>query len=190
MMTTQAREVHTDDEFSDALRDTPIGSILVDDDRDVYQYLGDGMGRVLYASSATLRIGWSIDLCSTVCYPVTIQPMGSVEPASVLDYLTRIWEDASVPEDDFIPAGAVAIHKNDDPNPDYTVWSVLTDLPCSHANIRIVSGPPHKVGFYLQAGGYAYYWDGSVWSVRKGGIHCNRQDYEFSQYIGDVKEDK
>lgn len=190
MMTTQTREVHTDDEFADALRYTPIGSILVDDDRDVYQYLGNGMGRVLYASSATLKISWTIDLCPTVTYPVTIQPMGSVEPTSVLDYLTKVWEEATVPQGTYIPAGTVIIYRNDYDRPDYQVWTVRTDRDLGpFLNLRIVSSPP-KVGFYMQEKGHAYYWDGSTWLYSKGGDRCGWQNYEHSNYIGDVKEDK
>lgn len=176
-----------------ALNYTPIGSVLVDEDRDVFQYLGDGKGRVLYSSM--LAIGSSINVAQTVSYPVTIQPMGSVKPSkddkeSVLDYLTKVWEEASEPEGGFIPAGTVVINLIDPVRPDYHVWTVLTDIDRSvFANIRIVSSPP-KVGFYQTNNGYAYYWDGSTWLYSKGGDRCGWQDYEFSQYIGDVKEDK
>ena len=110
---------------------------------------------------------------------------------SVLDYLTKVWEEAAEPEDNCIPAGSVVILSNDPDRPDYTVWTVPTDAKRPlHASIRIVSSPPHKVGFYMQEKGHAYYWDGSVWRHRKGGPRSTWQDYEFSAYIGDVKEEK
>ena len=108
---------------------------------------------------------------------------------SVLDYLTKVWEEAAEPEDNCIPAGSVAIHSNDPDRPDYNVWTVLADTKCTFASIRIVSSPP-KVGFYLTTDGYAYYWDGSTWLYSKGGGRCGWQDYGFSNYIGDAKEDK
>lgn len=113
------------------------------------------------------------------------------EQGSVLDYLDRVWEEASEPENGAIPTGSVVIMRNVPDRRDYDVWTMQIDDTASSyfGNIRIVSSPP-KVGFYLQAGGYAHYWDGSVWSVRKGGFPCERQNYDFSKYIGDVEEDE
>ena len=109
---------------------------------------------------------------------------------AVLNYLTKVWENASEPEDGYIPAGSVVIHRIDPIRPDYHVWTLLTDTQWSSlTRIRIVSSPP-KVGFYMQNKGRAYYWDGSTWFYGKGGDRCGWQDYGFSAYIGDVKEDK
>ena len=119
---------------------------------------------------------------------MTDTSMGSVAPASVLDYLTKVWENASEPQNGLIPGGAVVIHRASNSH-DYRVWEMLGDLTeHSFVNLRIVSSPP-KVGFYMQEKGHAYYWDGSVWRHRKGGPR-SWQDYEFSAYIGDAKEDK
>lgn len=125
--------------------------------------------------------------------------VGSVEkliedhkkPASVLDYLTRVWDEATEPPAGRIPAGSVVIHRLDSTRPDYRVLILLTDVTegSSLSRIRIVS-MPHEVGFYLQDKGYAYYWDGSVWRFRKGGPRSTCQDYGFSKYIGDFEEDE
>ena len=120
---------------------------------------------------------------------MTDTSMGSVAPASVLDYLTKVWAKATVPQGTYIPAGTVVIHRAGNSH-DYRVWEMLGDLTeHSFVNLRIVSSPP-KVGFYLTTDGYAYYWDGSTWLYSKGGGRCGWQDYGFSNYIGDFKEDK
>ena len=112
------------------------------------------------------------------------------EPTSVLDYLTKVWDEASEPQNGLIPGGAVVIHRAGNSH-DYRVWEMLSDLTeNSLVNLRIVSSPPPKVGFYMLDGGYAFYWDGSYWRYSKGGPRCDGQDYGFSEYIGDVKEDK
>lgn len=183
-------------EFETVLRDAPAGSIVIDDDGDVFQFTGTECGFVLRVDSQTLKEGSYEVLPDVVSYPVMLIEMGSVEPiaddkepTSVLDYLTKVWEEASEPEDNCIHAGSVVIHRASD-SQDYRVWEMLGDLTeHSFVNLRIVSSPP-KVGFYMQDAGYAYYWDGSAWYIRKGGIPCGRQDYGFSMYIGDVKEDK
>ena len=69
------------------------------------------------------------------------------EPTSVLDYLTKVWENASEPPDNCIPAGSVVIARNGSAQPDYHVWTTFTDEKwISLEGIRIVSSPP-KVGF-------------------------------------------
>ena len=109
---------------------------------------------------------------------------------SVLDYLTKVWENASEPEDHCVPGGSVVIARNGSAQPDYHVWTTLADEKwISLGGIRIVSSPP-KVGFYMQDKGDAFYWDGSTWFYGKGGDRCGWQGYGFSAYIGDVKEDK
>lgn len=183
------------EEFETALRNAPVGSIVIDDDGDVFQFTGTECGFVL--RSDALKEGSYEVLADVVSYPVMLIEMGSVEPiaddkepTSVLDYLTKVWEEAAEPEDNCIPGGSVVIARNGSAQPDYHVWTTFADVNWSSLDgIRIVSSPP-KVGFYLQGNGYAFYWDGSAWSARKVGIHCNRQEYGFSNYIGDVKEDK
>ena len=184
------------EEFETALRDAPVGSIVIDDDGDVFRYTGHECGFLL-PSSPSEAIAYRV-LADYVSYPVMLIKMGSAEPiaedkepTSVLSYLTKVWDEASEPPDNCIPAGSVVIRRNDDTRPDYTVWTVVTDLPVSPTvSIRIVSSPPPKVGFYVQHGGFAYYWDGSVWRLGKGCRRSPYQDYGFSEYIGDVKEDK
>ena len=122
------------EEFETALRDAPVGSIVIDDDGDVFRYTGDECGFLL-PSSPSEAIAYRV-LADYVSYPVMLIEMGSVD------------------------------------------------------GIRIVSSPPPKVGFYMQDKGFAFYWDGSVWRYSKGGMSCDGQDYGFSSYIGDVKEDK
>ena len=108
------------------------------------------------------------------------------EPTSVLDYLTKVWEKATVPQGTYIPAGTVVIHRASNSH-DYRVWEMLCDLTeHSFVNLRIVSSPP-KVGFYMQNKGRAYYWDGSTWFYGKGGDCCGWQNYEHSNYIGDAE---
>lgn len=182
-------------EFETALRDAPVGSIVIDDDGDVFQFTGTECGFVL--RSDALKEGSYEVLADVVLYPVMLIEMGSVEPiaddkepTSVLDYLTKVWEEASEPEGCYIPAGSVVIHRASNSH-DYRVWEMLGGLTeHSFVNLRIVSGPPPKVGFYMQEKGYAYYWDGSTWFYSKGGERCGWQDYGFSNYIGDFKEDK
>ena len=111
------------------------------------------------------------------------------EPTSVLDYLTKVWEEATVPQGNYIPAGSVVIHRAGNSH-DYRVWEMLGDLTeNSLVNLRIVSEPRPKVGFYMQDKGHAYYWDGSVWRLGKGGSRSSWQAYEFSTYIGDAGGD-
>ena len=184
-------------EFETVLRDAPAGSIVIDDDGDVFQFLGTECGFVLRIDALTLKEGPYEVLADAVSYPVMLIEMGSAEPiandkepTSVLDYLTKVWEEASEPEDCYIPAGSVVIHRTDTNRPSYHVRTFLTDVNWHYLTpVRIVSSPP-KVGFYMQEKGHAYYWDGSVWHHRKGGPRSTWQDYGFSAYIGDVKEDK
>ena len=107
---------------------------------------------------------------------------------SVLDYLTKAWENAAEPEDNFVPGGSVVIARNGSTQPDYHVWTTFADAKWfSVEGIRIVSSPP-KVGFYMQDNGHACYWDGSGWRHRKGGPRSTWQGYEHSNYIGDVRK--
>lgn len=110
------------------------------------------------------------------------------KPESVLDYLIKVWEGASEPQGECIPAGSVVIHRRIPNRHDYDVWTMRNDYTdwASFENIRIVSYPS-KVGFYMQESGLAYYWDGSDWCFGKGGARCDYQDYGFSAYIGDVE---
>ena len=187
------------DEFETALRDAPVGSIVIDDDGDVFQFTGTECGFVLRSYSLTLKEGSYGSLADVVAYPVMLIEMGSCtrnggrmmntqSREAVLNYLTKVWEEATVPQGTYIPAGTVVIHRRDDRRPDYHVRTVLADLvQSSFANIRIVSSPPPKVGFYMQEQGHAYYWDGSVWRYSKGGPRSAWQGYGFSNYIGGVR---
>ena len=184
-------------EFEIALQEAPAGSVVIDAAGEVFRYTGGKCGFALGGfdlGTIKLRDAAFNVLSDVVSYPVMLIELGSEgmidkEPEIVLNYLTKVWEEASEPEDGYIPAGSVVIHRAGNSH-DYRVWEMLGDLTeHSFMNLRIVSSPPPKVGFYMQGNGYAFYWDGSAWSARKVGIHCNRQEYGFSNYIGDVKED-
>lgn len=185
-------------EFEIALQEAPAGSVVIDAAGEVFRYTGGKCGFDLGGfdlGKIKLRDAAFNVLSDVVSYPVMLIELGSdgmidKEPESVLDYLTKVWEEAAEPQDGFIPAGSVVVYRNDYDRPDYQVWTARTDRDVGpFLNLRIVSSPP-KVGFYMQHDGYAYYWDGSVWRLGKGGPRGAFQDYVFSTYIGDVKEEK